>query len=141
MKAYLAGPMRGKPDNNFPAFMEAAKRLRAAGLEVFNPAEQDIEKGYSAEKACPIEECAVDDVKNVLQCDLVAVLPGWEASRMGAVEVLVALACDPPKPIVDAMTGVPMMLGWSWLVNKRPTTNWSIVERTFVEKVKKETAT
>ena len=44
MKLYLAGPMRNFPDFNFPAFHAAAKRLRAEGHEVFNPAEKGAEK-------------------------------------------------------------------------------------------------
>ncbi len=41
-KLYLAGPMRGIKDYNFPTFMEMAKRLRSMGLQVWNPAERDI---------------------------------------------------------------------------------------------------
>jgi len=35
--------MRSVPEFNYPAFMAAAKQLRAAGWVVFNPAELDIE--------------------------------------------------------------------------------------------------
>ena len=40
-RCYIAGPMRARPQFNFPAFMDAATRLRAAGWTVFNPAEMD----------------------------------------------------------------------------------------------------
>ena len=39
MKMYLSGPMTGMAENNFPAFHDAAAKLRAGGHEVVNPAE------------------------------------------------------------------------------------------------------
>ena len=38
MKLYLAGPMTGIKDLNFPAFHAEASRLRALGHIVVNPA-------------------------------------------------------------------------------------------------------
>ena len=46
IKVYIAGPMRGIDDDNFPAFYEAEETLKKQGVyEVLNPARMD-EKGY-----------------------------------------------------------------------------------------------
>ena len=39
MRIYVAGPMTGHPELNFPAFHAAATELRALGHHVENPAE------------------------------------------------------------------------------------------------------
>lgn len=46
MKLYLAGPMRGHDNFNFPAFWDAARVLRERGHEIVSPAEIDVEEGY-----------------------------------------------------------------------------------------------
>ena len=38
-RIYIAGPMTGHAEHNFPAFHAAAKRLHEAGWEVVNPAD------------------------------------------------------------------------------------------------------
>ena len=43
MKLYLAGPMRGYKQSNFPEFNRVAALLRSYGYEVCNPAEHDLE--------------------------------------------------------------------------------------------------
>lgn len=42
---YIAGPMTGIPQHNFPAFDAATKRFRERGFGVVNPAEMDRDKG------------------------------------------------------------------------------------------------
>ena len=46
LRVYLAGPMTGLPENNFPVFRVAADKLRSIGYDVISPAEMDIESGF-----------------------------------------------------------------------------------------------
>ena len=75
MRTYLAGPMTGYPDLNFPLFHAEARRLRAAGHEVINPAEINVDpdKGW--------EECMRADIAELVTCQAIAMLPGWQNSR------------------------------------------------------------
>ena len=91
MNIYLAGPMSGKKDHNFPAFFAAAKQLRKQGHTVFSPAEVDLED-YTDHQAIHDDEAkrgfhavwrerlAVDFEWIMLKADAVFVLPGWEES-------------------------------------------------------------
>ena len=108
MKIYLAGPMRGVPNFNFPAFHEAAKQLRALGHEVFSPAERDIERhggDISAGNAHGDEAVAVqqhgfnlrealgDDLAWICkEADAVYLLPGWQRSKGATAEYATARA-------------------------------------------------
>ena len=95
-KLYLAGPMRGIANFNFPAFYAAAHKLRAEGYEVFNPAERDnddhgcdISKGNLTGS---VEQATADhgfNLRNALahdltyicrEADVIALLPGWNKS-------------------------------------------------------------
>jgi hypothetical protein len=108
MKVYLAGPMRGIAEFNFPAFHAYATQLRAQGHEVFSPAEKDNERhGTDISKNNPTgsEHVAVKDhgfnLREALCIDLtfichhadaVAVMPGWENSKGAKVEKATAEA-------------------------------------------------
>ena len=93
MKIYLAGPMRGIPEFNFPAFHMAASMLRAEGHEVFSPAERDESTGFNSKdhpngdmltafaKGFSLREARSADTKYICeQADAIAMLPGWENS-------------------------------------------------------------
>jgi len=89
---YLSGPMSGVPEYNFPAFHAATKLLRKRGCSVISPAELDevgelsgIELGSQS-----WEWYLSRDLREMLRCDTVAVLPGWRKSRGARLEVYVA---------------------------------------------------
>lgn len=101
---YLAGPMRGLPLYNFPAFHDAAKRLREAGYEVWSPAERDLnEDGFDPATgvARTLREYMLHDLPAVLSSDMIVVLPGWEQSQGASLEVYVAKACEIPVRPID----------------------------------------
>lgn len=83
-RLYLSGPMTGIPDLNFPAFHAEAARLRALGYEIVNPAE------LVADPEAPWEQCLRADIKAMMDCDGVALLPGWERSKGAHLEVHIA---------------------------------------------------
>lgn len=88
---YIAGPMRGLPEGNYPAFNAAAEVLRKAGWRVFNPAETDSEVATEAEQApVPLKVYMRQDLVDVCNSDVVFVLPGWEQSQGARLEVHVA---------------------------------------------------
>src|SRR6266700_7527506 len=110
MKIYLAGPMRGVPMFNFPAFHEAAARLRAQGHEVFSPAEKDAEAGQDGTKpALTISHYMAIDLPEVCRADAVVLLPGWEKSQGATIEIAVGRAVG--KQILDAITLAPLNTG------------------------------
>jgi hypothetical protein len=90
MKIYLAGPMRGYAEHNFPKFAEVTARLRKAGHTVFSPAEADITEGSFdpkkkiAEQDFDMKAAFLRDVHLIAQCDTIVLLPGWLKS-VGAV--------------------------------------------------------
>lgn len=78
IRLYVAGPMTGLPDNNYPAFNQAADKLRAHGYKVENPADNKA----SLQKILhhhPIEytDYLRAGLTQLLHCDGVAVLEGW----------------------------------------------------------------
>lgn len=108
MKFYVAGPMRGYPQFNFPAFFAAAERLRQQGHEVFNPAERDVsvhgedfaEKNPTGDievatkqHGFSLREALGDDLAFICkEADAIALLPGWQKSKGATAERAVAEA-------------------------------------------------
>lgn len=96
MKLYLAGPMRGYEKFNFPAFLEAAKELREHGHEILSPAELDLAENADA-MDLPANDAEANfrvymkrDLVAVLNCEGVALLPGWQHSTGAIMESIVS---------------------------------------------------
>lgn len=77
-RIYLAGPMTGLPQFNYPAFHVEAARLRAIGYHVENPAENPPQETYL--------DYMRQALRQMLTCDAVALLPKWEKSRGALIE-------------------------------------------------------
>ena len=83
-RVYVAGPMTGIEDYNYPAFHAVAAQLRANGYEVENPADHGIVEG-----ALWADYLAYDLTRLGL-CGVIALLPDWEKSQGARLEVLIA---------------------------------------------------
>lgn len=79
-RIYIMGPMTGLPELNFPAFKAEAARLRALGYDVVNPAEINPEPGASW------QACMKADIRELVTCDTLAMLPNWHGSRGAKLE-------------------------------------------------------
>lgn len=95
---YLSGPMTGLPDYNFPAFHEAGEKLRALGYKVSCPT---VNK-----PPCKTWEGYMRlAIIQMLACDAVAMLPGWQASRGAKIEMDLAVVLGMHVSTVAAMLG------------------------------------
>jgi hypothetical protein len=105
-KIYLAGPMSGIPQFNFPLFYSAAKELRVQGWEVVSPAEMDdAEDSGAALKSLDGNvndrtivkktwgEFLSRDVKLLADGGIEGIifLPGWDKSKGARLEAYVGL--------------------------------------------------
>ena len=87
---YVAGPMTGIPEFNYPAFNSAALMLAGRGYEVLNPVTAESENDTGAPQTW--EWYMRRALRMVSEADGIALLDGWEASRGATLEVHVGRA-------------------------------------------------
>lgn len=91
-KLYVAGPMRGYPEHNFPAFNRATERFRAAGWYVCSPVEIGEAAFGNGNPNVSGGEYLRADVREICDCSAIALLPGWEASTGARAEVALCIS-------------------------------------------------
>lgn len=94
MIVYVAGPMTGIADFNFPAFDSAARVLESQGYTVLNPAQMDRDVGFDPSAGHASAEFLRDalrrDLAAICGADAIAMLPGWEHSGGAKIEWMLA---------------------------------------------------
>jgi hypothetical protein len=91
--------MRGLPDFNYPTFTKVSADLRSRGYTVVNPAEL-------TEPTAPRTLCMYRDIKALLECDAIAMLPGWDTSPGAILELEIARQIG--LPAFDAISLEPI---------------------------------
>jgi hypothetical protein len=103
MRVYIAGPMRGIPLYNFPAFDAAKENLINRGFDPVSPADIDRDNGFDPTKLPAdhdwgsVESLGIDvreivrrDLMALLTCEAVYLLEDWHKSIGATAEVAVA---------------------------------------------------
>ena len=94
---YIAGPMSGYVDNNYPAFFEAEEQLRATGFyRILNPARSIVSRNGTW------EQFMRSGLRMVLDSTAIVLLPGYESSRGAMWEHDTALRLGMPVGTLEA---------------------------------------
>ena len=105
-QTYLAGPMTGHPQFNYPLFLRVAEELREKGWDIHNPVEMDDPEVREA--AMQSEDGKLDEDSRIAghswgqilgkdieflsdRCDSIVLLPGWALSRGARLEAYCAV--------------------------------------------------
>lgn len=100
---YLAGPMTGYVDKNFPRFYEVAGVLEGMGFVVHNPADME-----NTEVELTWEEYMAMDAELVGEADMVVLLENWRDSKGARAEV--EMARDQDMPVYEYVDGGLVLL-------------------------------
>lgn len=100
-KLYIAGPMSGYADSNYPAFSQAKKLLEAVGYEVVSPADFGAEGGHYV-------DLIRVDIAALLECHGVATLEYWWESPGARNEVANAGLMKMPIRSVEEWLARPL---------------------------------
>tara|TARA_R110000851_G_scaffold333531_2_gene514933 strand:+ start:13417 stop:13836 length:420 start_codon:yes stop_codon:yes gene_type:complete len=121
MKIYIAGPMTGLPKLNFPTFHSVADFLRREGHTVVNPAELNVDANASW------EECMRVDIRELVTCESIFLLPNWTLSRGARLEFLIASQLG--MQIIGASSYLPKRLRTLWFgIDHAPRPDCSVIE-------------
>lgn len=101
-RVYIAGPMTGLPEFNYPAFHAAENELRRAGYDPINPARDE-----GREHCVSWLDYMRASLLDIAVCDGIATLDGWASSSGAVVETT----------LVKGL-GLPVRTLRHWLMNR-----------------------
>ena len=91
MRLYIAGPMTGIEDYNFPEFNRVAGELAKQGHEIYNPA-----TSFSGRQDLPYDMYLRHALQLVTMVEGIVLLEGWSNSRGALTEVHAGMSCVLP---------------------------------------------
>ena len=100
-RVYIAGPMTGIAEFNFPAFNAAAAELTAQGLTPVNPADHGLVEGAQW------DDYLRYDIAQLATCEAIYFLPGWTASKGARLEHHLAMALGMTVRLAPGAEPVP----------------------------------
>jgi hypothetical protein len=83
---YVAGPMSGHKEFNWPLFREVTAKLRAQGRVVLCPTESITGPAGSYDYQVYLKA----DLKKLLEANAIVLLPGWTSSKGATLEATIA---------------------------------------------------
>lgn len=89
-KIYIAGPMTGIPEHNYPAFNAAAAELQGLGWTVVNPADHGEIADFEWSDYLRLDIC------KLARCTDIYLLRGWPQSKGATLEYTIASALGMP---------------------------------------------
>lgn len=102
-RVYLSGPITGLPNGNKEAFQAYEDRFVNMQFEVVNPHKLHTEE---QEKTFEWSDFMKSDIKALLDCQVVAMMPGWEKSKGANIEIYIARNLNIPVINADTLNEV-----------------------------------
>lgn len=97
---YLAGPMSGYPEHNFPAFQRYAAMLRAQGINIVSPAE--VNPAPEVARGMPWSYYMRRDICAMMECGEIILMPRWKHSKGARLEFQLAESLNMRIRYIDA---------------------------------------
>ncbi len=111
-RVYISGPITGLQNENISEFKKYEDKFKNLNFEVVNPhslfTKDEIDE---INRKLEYKEITFEeyhsffmrrDVKEMMDCDIIAVLNGWEKSKGANIEVYIARNLN--IPVIDAVT-------------------------------------
>lgn len=92
-KYYVSGPISNCLNDNKVAFDETSRKLRELGHHALNPFDLDLVENVGKDWNNNLKR----DIKYLMDCDGLVLLPNWEISRGAKLEVFVATSVGIPS--------------------------------------------